>query len=265
MTYLVPCGDGGVGGSAPIGVANAGGGGCGALGGLNTASGSGSGSINPVGAGAGDCNPCGLELLGVMAQCAFDFLVPLPDTVGCAKDTYGCYQGLAGGVSLSSSLGCLSALVSCLAAAGKDIPYLGQILTALGCADNLLSACGGGGLAGALGFGGKTAILSPGKLKAVGGKAATASFPGLAEIQLYGERSLAVLYAYTNFFGDTVWIEAGANTNLNNWLPLFASSIGTNSADGFHIDATERAVLTNNALLADVPADAIKRFLDRWN
>ncbi|MCP5528372.1 MAG: hypothetical protein H7A47_16405 [Verrucomicrobiales bacterium] len=130
VVYRVPCGTGGVGGSAPVGVQNAGGG-CGGFGQGHSGGGYGSGSVVLHPGGSSTCNPCGTELLGKIAKCLWDLLNPLPDPVKCLKGLSDCY-------SEPNPAACISAILDCLAALGKEVPYLGTGITLFCCADDLL-------------------------------------------------------------------------------------------------------------------------------
>jgi len=265
VTYIVPCGNGGVGGGAPVGVSNAGGPGCFGVGAGATANGSGSGSII-VGGPAGNCNPCAAELAATAAQCVLDWILPLPDILSCLQDSYECFQQ-------PSPLGCASAIVSCLEAAGKEVPILGDILDALSCADDMLSACGGPGLGGSLGGGGGGGGgggPAPSSLRRLGSNRAlhgptSYPYPGMAEVELGGGHVLAVLGVYSNFFGGQQWLVAASGPRFGNWMTLLDSGINAAGESGTRISPGERAAMTSSALTNDISVADINRFLDRWN
>jgi hypothetical protein len=260
LTYLVPCGTGGVGGGAPVGVANAGGAGCGGGFGSGGAQGGGGGGAVFAGSSGGNCNPCAAELALVAAQCVLDWALPLPDIISCMKGSYECYQ-------MPSGLGCASAVVSCLEAAGKEVPILGDVLDALSCADNLLSACGGSGLFGGGGPGGGPAPSSLRQLSDLRRQtdAAAVPYPGMAEVDLSARHALAVLGVYTNFFGGENWLQAMSGARFGDWIADFNAATGTTSEDGDKISLNEKSSLASGDLTFDLPSEDIGRFLDRWN
>lgn len=275
VTYFVPCGTGGVGGSAPVGVSNAGGGGCGGgIGGGGYANASGDGSIIVPTGVAGNCNPCALAVAGAAIGCVIDWALPLPDILACMKGSYECYQE-------PTAAGCLSAIISCLEAAGKEVPLIGDVLDALDCANSLLTACGGPGLAGFGGGGGGGGGGAGGNSFVGGGSTASSlrqlsslralhgprsyPYPGMAEVDLSGGHVLAVLGVYSEFFGGDQWLVAASSQRFGNWLTLLNSGIDAGGETGARISANERGLLVSSPLTNDISVADINRFVDRWN
>ncbi len=259
VSYVVPCGNGSVGGGAPVGVSNAGG----DCSWTPTGGGSGSGSFGgggPGGTGGAPCDPCALEVAGALAKCAFDFIVPLSDIQNCAKDSFECGYGLGSeGMTVGSGIDCASAIVSCLKAAGKNIPVLGDALTALDCLNSLLETCGGGGLAGAAGF--------PGGAKAHGlsAVAGVPNYPGMAEVARAALHVQAVVGVYTNYFGDEEWVRAMTDPAFTNWLDLLRSNMDASSDAGPTLSASESAALINHPLTNQLNTAQLNTFIARWN
>ncbi len=267
VTYIIPCGDSGIGGSAPVGVANAGGSGCGGTPGghVTTGSGSGGGIIHP-GSGGGNCNPCAAELAGVLAGCVLDYVLPIPDIISCMQDSYECF-------SEPSSLGCAKAVVSCLEAAGKNVPILGDVLDVLSCAEDIAGACSGGGGSspplggpgGGFGSGGSGSSNLRGARGYFSDTLPPYPYPGMAEVALAIAHVKAVLGTYSNYFGGQQWLVAAQHTNLNHWLTPLNASTDVGSESGNRISANERVTLTTHALTNDISAADIHLFVDRWN
>ena len=97
----------------------------------------GGGVITPHGVATslGSCDPCTDEVAKALLECAIGF-IPLGDIPGCIKDTYDC-------LSDPDILGCLAALISCLEAAGKEIPLAGDLLSVIDCLLGLKDAANG--------------------------------------------------------------------------------------------------------------------------
>lgn len=259
ITFLVPCGSGSVGGGAPVGVSNAGGN----CGGIIHAGGSGAGGSFQVGGASGfggtPCDPCGAEVAKAVAKCGLTFLIPLGlDKIeNCVFDSGKCLYGLIeDGVTVGTALNCLGAVVSCAEATGKEIPYLGNILNAIGCLDDLMSTCGGSGLAGALGFGGGGSKPPP---------QFQHPYPGMAEVGVAGEHAIALLTAFSHYFGNPDFIRATTSTNFPSWLTTLRTGIDSHGDSAEVISSQEAQRLTQHPLTNDLTVTALQTFIDRWN
>lgn len=272
VLYRVPCGTGGVGGSAPIGVQNAGGG-CGGFGQSRFGGGYGSGSVvvHP-GGGPSTCNPCGTELLAKIAKCLWDLLNPLPDPVKCLKGLSDCY-------SEPNPAACISAILDCLAALGKEVPYLGTGITLFCCADDLSYACGGGGLGGPSlcgnGPGGsgnglfsgsnssrKVGLAAPGVFPNPLGPNA---YPGMAEVAVAALHVRAVLDVFAEILGGPQWLPPMQSGNFQPWFELLATAVAVSGEDGERISASEDTALRSHPFAADFSAEEVAGFIARWN
>lgn len=193
------------------------------------------------------CDPCGAELAKAIAECIIGFL-PIPDPIACLKDGAGCLED-------PSWLGCAGALVSCLKAAGKEIPYIGEILAAIDCMDKLQNACQGG--AGGSG--------SPLARAGIDRSAATVAFPGLAEVIEQNRRLKAIIAGYDAIIGNGAWFHPAQTGAFSTFLADFADTITAASEAGERVSEAERAALLAGTLPVGVDAAGIHRFLDRWN
>jgi hypothetical protein len=266
VSFFVPCGSGGVSGGAPVGVSNAGGGQCGHAPTAQPGGGPGSSpSGGGGGPGGGGCDPCANEVAISLAKCAFTLAYPIPltDLQNCILDGAKCFAGLAtSGATVGNALNCLGAIVSCLEAAGKEIPGLGALLNILGCEDDLLSTCGGGGLAGYFGFSGGGAPPPPALHLA--GLPAT-SFPGMAEVETSGNHIMAFLGATVTYFGSVDWVFATSDTNFPGWLATFQGTSAAGGDSGELISPAELATLATHPLTRTLKPSAVTNFVQRWN
>lgn len=266
VVYFVPCGGGKVGGGAPIGISNSGGGRCGHAptgqpGGGPMASPSGGGG----GGGGGGCDPCSVEVGVALAKCLFNFVYPLGlgSAQNCVIDFSKCVHGfVTSGATVGNMLNCLGAMFSCLEAAGKKIPGLGQLLTLLGCEDDLLSTCGGSGLGGFLGLpGGGGHPVPPLRLAGLSGH----PYPGMAEVETSGKHIIAFLNSYVSYFGSVDWVSATSDTNYPGWMGAFQTASQAGSDSGELISAAELTSLAIHPLTRSLKPEAVTNFVQRWN
>ncbi|RME90069.1 MAG: hypothetical protein D6766_13800, partial [Verrucomicrobia bacterium] len=227
-------------------------------------------------AGASDCNPCGLELLKELAKCAWDLVNPLPDLVKCFQGLNDCYNE-------PNPAGCISAVLDCLAAAGKEVPYLGTALTLYCCAENLSYACDGDGLGGPSlcgnspgGGSGGPGLLGLGN-PAVSRRAVdlagaafanplgSDAYPGMPEVAVAALRARAVLEVFSRIFGGNNWLMAGVSPNFQPWFELLSASVAADSEEGHRLSAAEETALRSHPFALDFSEERIGAFVARWN
>ncbi len=219
------------------------------------------------------CDPCGAKLAGALVDCVIGFL-PLGPLLSCMKDTKGCADSAGnchsnythGLVCDTQDLGlsCAAALVSCAELAGREVPYLGQILSALDCAKKLRDACKpeSGGASG--GGGGKGSLARRGRLATAGGTTPT-FFPGQAGVAEEIRRLEAIIGALEFLIGDPAWFHPQQGTNFSRFLAGFVRAIELSSPDGRRVNAIERTALLTGTLPDLVTAVQVGKFVDRWN
>ncbi|HEY9175282.1 MAG TPA: hypothetical protein VI136_23600, partial [Verrucomicrobiae bacterium] len=205
------------------------------------------------------CDPCTWDIVGALAGCALDVLLPIPDVVNCTKNTKDC-------VSEPSVLGCAGAISDCLAAAGKEIPFVGTALTAIGCVDSLLQSCGGPGLGGLFKPGStnkpKTSVLSQSPKDTGDSSHWPAS---MQNVRLHAGRLVAVVNSWYALTGDAAWFHAGQGTNFSVWLDAFRARTASGSEAGVSIAPAERAQLLALPKPDGLAETNLTTFLDRWN
>ncbi|MGE3311392.1 MAG: putative Ig domain-containing protein [Limisphaerales bacterium] len=207
-----------------------------------------------------NCDPCSLPVSLAVLDCAIGFL-PIPDLAGCIKDGAGfgnaineCYTAAKtngpcdmGGAGLAGA----QYFVSCAKALGKEVPYVGTLLSAVDCylkIKKALEECKEGPKSGVR--------LANSRLE---------FFPGSAAVIEEGTRLQAVVGAFEVVFGDPAWLHPNQGTNFNVFLADFAATVEPTSAEGLRVTAAERAALLGGTLPDLVTPEQVGRFLDRWN
>ncbi|HEY9175293.1 MAG TPA: hypothetical protein VI136_23660, partial [Verrucomicrobiae bacterium] len=203
------------------------------------------------------CNPCVWDVAGVLAGCAWDLVVPIPDIVNCGR-------GAAGVVQEPSVMGVASTTVDCLAAAGHEIPVVGTALTLAGCLQDLLNTCGGNWLSGL--FGKKKDAGQPGATPHAAKDQDPADWPAsLHAVRANANRLVAVINYWHALLGDEAWFHPAQGTNFSAWLGAFRDRIATHSPAGRRVTEAERAELLSLPWPDGLAAANLTAFLDRWN
>ncbi len=210
------------------------------------------------------CDPCGAKVAGAMVDCIIGFL-PLGPALGCAKDTAGCATSamncatnILGGTACDTAdlgLSCAAAGVSCAELAGKEIPYVGQIISALDCAKKLADAC-------------KPEPGKTGTVSRLGARPAATTptfFPGQAGVAEAARRLEAQVAAIQILFGDPAWLHPKQGTNLSRFLAGFSAAIAVTSDGGRTVSAAEKAALLAGPQPDLVSPTQVTAFIERWN
>ncbi|KAB2655444.1 MAG: hypothetical protein DVB31_16275, partial [Verrucomicrobia bacterium] len=253
------------------------GGGCGAFGQIDPGGVGGEGGfIHPVGFAAGTpvpCEPCLADVAKALQACALNF-IPLGPIPGAIRDVYGC-------VSAPSVLGCLGAVVSVAAAAGKEIPGLGTAISTLDCLLGLRAAadaCAADGLGGPGGGGGGTGGGGTGggggtnphagvaaRRSAAPANTITQVVPGLDGIRTQIDRLSAILGPYGFILGDPAFLARGQGAKAQAFLDAFLAAQTPESDGGLVLTQTEIATLLAGTRPDGVTDAMVLRFAARWN
>ncbi len=230
------------------------------------------------------CDPCFQKRLMAAAACAWDFLpLPPPDTKKCLRSSLDCVKAnVTSGLTVGSATGCASTLLDCSAfgkSLAKRIPGLGQLLTAIGCADGLCNACEG-----LPGHDGPCGLASPspfqigtrrgvGGLLSDGGPVPAVSAPrysGIGEsvvgpLLIQADRMQRILDPYRYFFGNDTWLRVADSDALEVLFAAVFESTLPGSAGAQSITEAERLALATLPLPAPLVAADLHAWLDRWN
>lgn len=247
LIYFVPCGSGGVVGSAPVGVANAGGD-CSwhPVGGR----GGGSGTLGGGGGGGGGTIACNPECLLIAG-------------LGCIPGPVGCFFGGVGcGMSLTdpNTPGALAGLDCAMGLAGCLVPGAGAPACIYALTRCLAPPPGGSSSAGS--------FVSAASASLQFDQASAAAAPFSADtFAPYRTGVNAMLAPFSELTGAPigVWINSQAGPDTGDWYQRFQTAAATGSDGGRPITTAERAALLAGGQPPGVPSSEVNRFLDRWN
>jgi hypothetical protein len=212
------------------------------------------------------CDPCNFELTLAVSECIIGVLpIPILELPKCIFGAFEC-------VTDPGFLSCGGALLDCAAAAGKEVPVVGQIVGLIGCADSILSSCNGPGLIGFLKDINPLAVSQPGVQKSYSdghiARAQTSSAGYSAQMddfQKHGQRLLTHLNMLRVMIGDDAWFHRNQGTNFGVWLEAFGNCAHAGTDAGERISETERAQLLTVPFPDGLTTNHLNKFIDRWN